>query len=255
MNRALWSYRVNASTKDLQRLRIFVREEVHYHNALVSGLNGPIRSMPDVFRDLIGANEKIYAEVAAYAVDLRQARSLPASLEPYRDTIYENGTLKLSPKMMIVLDVVKTPSNLHVEARRSMAMTFLSSAKDQSAAFHNTLSENNRLGHVYKYAPETLQAVDEQIKRHVQLPKSAIKMTENGRNVVFKFPYMMEEFTIPAPQILWNKIYMRELIKPDGQSSGMIMLEFASESHYDMRRVDALPYTRKKARRDDRTKV
>jgi hypothetical protein len=255
MNRALWSYRITVTPKDIQRLRIFVREEIHYHNALVAGLTGPVRSMPDVFRDLTGIYERIYAEVAAYAVDLTQAKSLPASLESLRDAIYDkDGKIILPSKMMIILDVAKTPANLHNEARRNMALSFLNAAKDQSSAFHNTLSDTNRLGQVYKYASETFQAVDAQTKRHVQLPSTAMRATESGRNLILKFPYMVDEFTIPLPQIKWNKIYMRELTRPDGMSSGTVMLEFASDTAYDHRRTDALPFTRKKVRKD-RAKV
>lgn len=237
-----WSYRIDLSPQDKLRVRHFIAEEMNYFNTLVNGFAGPIRTMPDTIKSLTGRWEEFVGLVAAHQCNpyTTAVRNHPQAFLPFAD-LYGS----LDPKKSLLLEVVATPGTLSYLTRRAMAIEMLRFAREQAAAYADTLKTESQ---VYRYAVETLSPLEASQKRHVQLPRGAIRIEQIAERpnvpateLILNVPYLKDPVIIPAPPLQWNMAILRD----DGD--GQWTLELSKESNtYLLKRTDASGFKRRK---------
>lgn len=242
-----WSYVVNLSPSDTMRARAAISEELHYYNGLVEGFSGPIRTMGSLLKTMTGRWEMLLCEIAGGGYDVRRYKrdTLPDALKPYTDLIFTpEGALAIDLKTLLLLDVGRAAGEIAPAARKAMASEMLRAARDQSAAFANTL---NREDQVYKFAVETLSPLDSKMKRHLQLPRSACKTAELAGTTAIMLPYLSAPLHVASPPVAWNYLYLRD--SDDPARSGQWNLELAKETFaYALKRTDSFSSRKKRAR-------
>lgn len=235
-----WSYRITLTPTDKLRLKHFIAHETAYFNALVNGLAGPLRTMPDTFKDMTGSWEEVFALAATHAVNPMNEKVLPKPFQAHAELI-----ASADAKKSLLLDVAATSASLSYVVRRAMAVEVLRHAREQSINYNATVVGE---GQVYRYALETLSALQPGQKRHVQLPKGAYAQAKGEREdeLVLTIPYFGEPIKVAVPPVHWNMLIVRE------DQDGGITLELSKESaQYLVKRTDASGLTRKKKKRGD----
>lgn len=236
----IWTTPIQLSSGDMMRLTRTIAEEIRYYNGLIAGLNGPQRTMPDTFKTLVGSLENVFGAIAAsgYQISSGHPDRLPAELSPFKTTLFENGKSKLDAKTRMVLDVAATPGALQPETRKEMAMEMLRTFRNQSEALNSPLLHGDQ---IYRRSVETLVPIDSRVKRHLQMPRSAIGVTEKEDVTELTIPGVASTITIPAPPLRWNIAVFRP--DPTGWN-----LELRREGvSYMVRLFDPIP-SRKKAK-------
>ena len=242
-----WSYRVDLSPSDTIRLRNVIAAERGYFNALVTGLNGPMRTMGETLRGLTGRWEGIVGLVAETRTDLRNVKAAnPGIFAEYADLLFENGRSKIDSKTQVFMDIAAQAGDFNAKARRNMAVEMFKHAREQSAALANTM---NREDQVLRYAVETIVPLDPGSKRHVQLPKSAVtvEMVEQDGEKMQKIilPYLTAPIVVPEPPLDWNYLILRE------DTDGRHTLEMCRETNaqYLLKRTDHVRLQKKRQTR------
>ena len=228
------------------RARAAITEELRYYNGLVAGFSGPIRTMPDLMKSMTGRWEPLFADIAATGLDVRRYKpdTLPEVLKPFADLIFMDGKLAIDLRRLLLLDVGRVASDVNPLVRRAMAGEMLKAARDQAAAFANTL---NREDQVYKFAVETLSPLDPKMKRHLQVPRSACKTAELAGTTAILLPYLSTPIHVASPPVQWNYLYLRDT--DDAARSGQWFLELAKESFgYALKRTDSFASRKKRAK-------
>lgn len=236
----IWTTPVALTLGDAQRLARAIAEEIRYYNGLIAGLNGPQRTMPDTFKTLTGRLEQAFGAVAASgrAVSSCRAEHLPGELAAYRDLLFENDRPRLDTKTRMLLDVAAAPAVLPPETRRAMAVEMLKAFREQSAALTSTLHRNDQ---VYRRAFEMLVPIDTRVKRHLQMPRAALRVDESDAALVLRVPGVAEPLRLPPAPLTWNIAVLR----PDATGWN---LELRRESApYLVRLFDPVPSRRRKA--------
>ena len=241
-----WSFILSLSATDAARARRFIAEEIIYYNALVDGLSGPLRTMSATIQAMTGRLETLFGEVAATGVDVRTLKEddLPSGLASLRDVIFRDGKLNIDIRTLLILDVARQPSAISGHVRRGMAIEMLRAARDQAAVLSNTL---NRDDQVYKFAVEALSPIDPRSKRHLQLPRAALKTVDHGGKTAIAVPYLATPLHIPTPPIQWNYLVLRD-DEATGRT-GQWTMELSKETgHYGLKKTDGFLGRKKKAR-------
>lgn len=234
-----WSYRITLTPTDKLRLKHFIGHETAYFNALVNGLAGPLRTMPGTFKDMTGQWEEVFALAATHSINPMNEKVLPKPFQAYAELL-----ASADAKKSLLLDVAATKASLSYVVRRAMAVEVLRHAREQSASY-NSVSEGEQ---VYRYALETLSALQPGQKRHVQLPKGSYTQAKGEREdeLVLTIPYFSEPIKVAVPPVHWNMLIVRE------DQDGGITLELSKESaQYLVKRTDASGLTRRKKKRGD----
>ena len=202
--RSYWQTPVQLNPLDRKRLSFFISQELGYYNAIVSGFAGPMRSMPSTFAQTATLEEFF----AAAAVN---------------QTVSENAAV--DSRVLMLARIVATKAVLHADVRRNLALAVLRECRAQSRA----LSEPSLSSLI-----ETLQPIDPAMKRHVQIPRSAMTVKEGDKHeVVVQLPYFSEPLTLTRPNSSWNYAYAR--IGLDGAISVDLAFE---NSSYVLRKMD-----------------
>lgn len=239
-----WTYRVELPPADKMNLKKFVAEETAYYNAVVGGLSGPMRTIPDTLAKMTGRWETLVGEVAATGIDVRSIKptAIPVGLDRYRDLLFQDNRLSVDTKTMLIFDIVAQAGAVHPEVRRGMAIELVKNARDQSALL---TAKINREDQVYRFAVETLTPHDYSTKRHVQLPRSvlAVEEGEDGQTTI-RVPYFTSPITVQTPPIPWSYLILRS------DDDGKCTMEMSREtSPYLARRSDTSSLRRAKRRK------
>jgi hypothetical protein len=192
-----WTYRIQLSPRDHLNLRAVVVQERKYFNGLITALNGPLRTMSDTLKTLGGAYETVFGEIAATG----QSVDVVMAADRFRSVVR-------NPKVNLILEAARASGVIHPDVRRVMAVEVLRTARETSAAMHNTLMREDQ---VYRHAVETLSVHDDRTKRHVQLPRSLVEITEAGQgNIAIRTPYTTTDIIVYAPRGNWTIMTLRE---------------------------------------------
>ena len=241
-----WSYTATVDANDKMRLRGFVRNEINYYNALLTGFASRLRTAPDVFTEV---SESLVGVVAALGCDLRtlSEETLPQSLMPHKKALFENGKLLLSERALFLLDVVASPIVLHPETKRAMATEVLREHIRHAAALSRT---SKAFDQVLAGPVELLHQTDQRIKRHVQLPKCAIFLNEDRTEVRTAYNGTPLRLSSPLPKdATWNLAIIRDDERPGHHQGGQWTIEFRQERADFLPRLSDTPFMKKKGRK------
>lgn len=224
-----WSNKIELDGTDLRRLKYFIGEELSYYNALVAGLAGPMRSMPEAVASL-ERYEGLMGEVARSRTGLASIKknALPANFKPFEHVLFdEAGRIALDGKALFLAEVFAKPGTLNIDVRRNMAISVMRETRRHSKTI---LAETALV--------EALEPIEPANKRHVQIPRSAIKIvSENKEAITLKLPYFEAELTIRPPSGGWNYAYVRV------DFEGIVSLDLTHEENpYALRKQDRPPY-------------
>lgn len=240
-----WSYRIELGAQDKIRAKFFIAEETKYFNALVTGLAGPLRTMPDTLASLTGRWEELFGLAASHGINPLDtaAKKWPKAYARYADLIEGENDAKKS----LLFGIATSPATLSHIVRKNMAIEILRHTREQSAAISNPLVGE---GSVYHFAVEVLSPFEDGQKRHVQVPVNALKReTAEDGHISIQLPYLGKSLTLPIPPVEWNMAVLRE------DRDGSHTLELSREiSSYNVKRVDAAgPRTPRRRKSDQRS--
>ena len=140
--------------------------------------------------------------------------------------------------MQFIANTLATPATLDMNVRRNMAQAVLKECRRQSKAL-NESSETDTGG--MPTIIEALMPIEQAGRRHVQLPRDAVKVIEDSKDALkLKLPYFAEPVTVSKPNASWNYVYAR--IGYDGEISVDLAYE---ETVYGLRKIDRAPHKAK----------
>jgi hypothetical protein len=239
-----WNFEAVVNPNDKIRLRGFIKNEISYYNAVLAGFASRLRTMPEIFDEV---NDELLGEIAAQGYNLRvfTPDTLPKALQGLSSVIFADGKLALSDRLLLLLDVVSVAAILHAEARRAIAIEMLVAHRKQADGLKRTTS---RLDQVLAAPVELLQPVEPRIKRHIQLPRKAVTIANEGRTIITAYngvPIVMRPGSLPN-DAAWNVMVIRD---DERQGTGGWSVEFRTEpNNYLLRLTDAPMNTKKKRR-------
>lgn len=240
-----WSFEAVVDPNDKVRLRGFIKNEIAYYNALLAGFASRLRTAPDVFSEL---PEDIVGEVAAHGYNLRAftPENLPAGLTRHKGLLFKDGKLAVSDRVLMFLDVVSVGAVLHAEARRAMAIEMLRAHVRQADALNRTSA---RFDQVLAGPVELLHPVEARIKRHLQLPRKAVHLSEDGKTFRTSYngvPIVLRPTGLPK-DANWTVCVIRD---DENQGVGSWTVEFRQESSPYLSKLTDVPFNTKKRRRE-----
>lgn len=231
-----WSYQITLKPHDQIRVRHFIDHERAYYNAVITGLAAPLRSMPATLQAMTGRLEDLYGLAAAHALNPTQVK---AEKRPKAFASFKELIASADMRTSLLFDIAAKPATLHHAVRKAIAVEALRYAKDQSVA----ISDAAQIDGTYRFAIQSLQPLEREQKRSVQMPRSTITVTETETEITLKFPYTLDAVTVSKPPVNWNMAHLRD----DG--AGTFTLELAQESaSYNLRRTDASGFKKRKPR-------
>ena len=183
-----YSLPIEVVPSDKNRLEGFFTQELTYFNHLIENFSSRVRSIPESLLEFDETWIKVLGAVAAEGKSVKPLmKSLeyvkfPAALEPYKTQLLgvdSNGARHLTERKMLVLDLAAGPGVLLPTVRKNMAIEAFKHYAEQATRVLNPGAK--RPGHeddemAYKIAPEMLEVVDSDRKRHLQIPKSCVKL-------------------------------------------------------------------------------
>ena len=217
------------------RVRFFVEQETAYLNGLVNGFGGPIRTMPEVLRTMTGRWEELYGLCASHGITPVNARpnGLPLAFKPFSDLI-----ASASVKQSLLFEIASQPATLAHGVRRVMAVEVLRHARTQAEALSQPMLDGT-----YRSLVEVLSPMEIGQKRHVQVPRSEVRLSgdHDEAAIAIQFPYLNTKIEIIPPNFAWTTAILRE------DDDGGVVLELVREpAPYNPRRVDASGPRRRK---------
>lgn len=241
MKTARWSYTADVEPNDKSRLRGFVKNEISYYNALLLAFSSRLRTSPQIFSEI---SEELVGAVAAAgrSLDDLTEDNLPKYLLPVKDKIFSEGKLILSERDLLFLNAISSPIVLHPETKRAMAIEVLREHIRQAAALSRTSKSPDR---ELSHPVELLHQTDSRIKRHVQLPASAVQF--NGDRTEIKTAYnstpLKLNHALPK-DAKWNIAIIRDDERPG--IGGDWTVEFRQELTNFLPRLSDIPFSKKK---------
>lgn len=220
-----WNCTLNPS--DVTRARRFMNEELAYYNALAEHFNSIIRSQPENILLLTGEWEKLFGQLAYENVNPSKFRfakpdcELSEGLEPFRSLLTgkdASGKRTLTETLIVLLEAAAKPGMVHPRTRRAMALEMLAYYREQAKAATQTI-RTTVMGEVelsYKTSFATLEKLDDTRKRHLQIPREALKWKWDEVNkVMYLFtPYTANPIRVPGLHYLedkpWNLLVLHQ---------------------------------------------
>lgn len=230
-----WSQRIDLPAADRMRVRFFIEQETAYLNGLINGFGGPMRTMPEVLRNMTGRWEALYGLAASHGLNPVNARpsGLPLAFKPYADLIST-----ASVKQSLLFEIAAQPATLAHGVRRAMAVEVLRHARIQGDALSQPLQDGT-----YRSLVEVLSPMEVGQKRHVQVPRSEVRLSgaRDEASVSIQFPYLNTKVDIVPPNFAWTTAILRE-----DEDGGVVLELVREEVAYNPRRVDAAGPRRRK---------
>lgn len=214
-SRQSWQFEVEVPAADAQRMRQYMKCELAYYNALVSGLSSRMRTMPELLIDSNEGNEKLFLACAELSFDpydlflLRdinfaegQEPVLPPQLETFRNIFFgkdSKGSRRFTDRIALLCQLFATTAPIHPLVRRGIASEIIHFYREQTRATLQSVPQHLQADQMYKSAPQTLEVFDSINKRHLQMPKKIVKVTwdaEQERSII-RIPYASTPLYIP----------------------------------------------------------
>lgn len=234
-------WNINVQPSDKQRLVKFMNEELSFYNSLVDSFNSRLRCQPETIGLLLGDWEKIFATCAEISFNVAKLRNsnikaeLPAKLEEFRNLLLgrdEKNQRFLTEKYIVLLECCAAPGVIHPLARRNMALEVLRFYKDQAKLALQETKISGFDGTSYKNSFVNLEKLDDTRKRHLQVPKEALRYKYDSVNKILRIwtPYNSVPFEIPnfgnVDEKPWNLLLIHQQPGKVANHNTPWMLEF-----------------------------
>jgi len=188
-DRSHWTsnWKIEIVPEDKSRLTRFMNEELSFYNSLVETFNTRLRGQPETIGLLIGDWEKIFcicAEIRFRASQLRNANEtfvLPEQLLPYKNLLLGSDSKGriLNEKYIVLLDPASAAGNIHPLTRKNLALEVLYFYREQAKHALQEIKISGMDGTSYKNSFINLEKLDNTRKRHLQIPKEALRYKYN----------------------------------------------------------------------------
>ncbi len=215
----LFNLPIDVVPSDKLRLEHFFKQEAAYYNHLVEGFSTLVRSFPEVIAECNDDWQKVFGHIAETKLNLRPFVDTPpkeSELSPFLQ-LYKHCLYTLTERKIILADLAASPGTLLPVVRRNMAMEMLKFYKEQAAKILTPGSgRSNENGDVYREPPEMLSRVDNDRKRHLQIPKIALKFEWNAikEATEIRVGYAAHPISVPNVNLLvksnWNFVVIRQ---------------------------------------------
>jgi len=174
---------VDVSPSDKTRFKEFMKQELHYYNALIEGLGPRARAFPETLLALHKDWENLWSTLAQGGHNLKAYEKapndvqLPKDLEPHRKMLVgrdSKGERFLDDRMFNIMSIATTQALIHPLVRRNMANQMLEFYKDQAAKLVKRNDETLGGEDLYSKPIDLLVKQDLTTKRHLQIPRNAL---------------------------------------------------------------------------------
>jgi hypothetical protein len=190
------SYTVWVSESDQTRLRQFALHELAFYNTIIENLESRCRAFPKQVADLTGAQIELLCESVKHN-KLEETVLMPDWLQ------YVTRQL-LKPKLVVI-----------PETKVMMTRSLFEFFRDQAQIFKEPIN-NDKLEISYKVSPQNLSKLDSQQKRHVQIPRSQVRIkwdAEKDASSIFT-PLNAEGIQVPGINLNerdgWHMLVLRQ---------------------------------------------
>lgn len=150
------SYTVSISEADQTRIKQFALHELAFYNTVIDCLESRTRAFPKQLAELTSAQ----LEQVCESVKLNRM------VEP----VTLPGWLEFVTNQLLKCKVVMIP-----ETKQMITRSLFEFFKEQALIFKDPIN-NDKLEISYKASPQNLSKLDAQQKRHVQIPRSQVKV-------------------------------------------------------------------------------
>lgn len=265
-----WSVEVQIKPEDKSRFNTFMKQELAFYNRLIEAFNPRVRSNPESISALTDQWQKIFAQLAMTQVSATQLlkakpdQALPESLEVYRKFLVGHdhlGERFLTPDMAVIMDAAASRGNIHSIVRRNMAIEMLNFYREQALLF-NEATNGARTDDVFKRAPQSLEELDIQKKRHLQIPRSICKIVYDEKTDCsgILHPYSKNIIVIPNQDITkeksWNLMVLHQEPGNLAVASTPWILDFkTTPNQYLIKYVDVMNPNRNSAFREGKKRA
>ncbi|NJO61620.1 MAG: hypothetical protein HC836_26240 [Richelia sp. RM2_1_2] len=231
--RRSWQVEVTINQTEHSKLKAFMGMEVEYYNHIVSGLSSRMRTTPDAILEANEDLEKLYLLCAKLGYDPYphflsrkltfeegEEPVLPKELEPYRNLFFGvdgKGVRKFTDRIALMCQLFSPKLPILADVRRNIAKEVLTFYREQVKASMQSVPKNLQTEQLYKAAPQSLEILDNIRKRHLQIPKSAIKVywNEEKEQTEFTIPYCGHKVIVPTMNFAtdltqWNLVILHQ---------------------------------------------
>ena len=199
------SFYLDLEEKLSRDLSYFVGQELQYFNTLVNQLMPKLKAYPRdilVFRD---KDRALWDSCAEFAIDPHELlkhplEAWPRHLQPMYKMLYDNqGNVKYNSMQLMICAIAATPAKLPALVRRSMAIEVMNYMVNQADVLINAMKTDDMIqagklaegSDIMRVPLQLLQTHTIDSKRHLQIPKSLVKISydKESESSVITLPY------------------------------------------------------------------
>jgi hypothetical protein len=220
------SYTVWISEGDQKRIRQFALHELAYYNTIIENLESRTRAFP-----------KQVAELTAAQIE--------AVCESVKHNQLTEGVQKPDWLAFVTGQILKTKVVLIPETKTLMTRTLFEFFRDQAQILKEPIN-NDKLEISYRVSPQNLSKLDASQKRHVQIPRSQVKIRWDAEQdcSLISTPLNADPIQIPGINLNeregWHMMVLRQEPGRWVSSDTPWMAEFRhTQNQYLVRLTDA----------------
>ena len=172
---------IHVEQSDQNRLNSFFRQELACYNNLVNIFASRVRAFPESIKSITAEQGALFCELAALNLNIRDfiksPDSWPKELEKFRSVVWNsnNEMILNSAQILMMESAGREKFTMIPETKRAMARAVLDHFKRQAEIFADPQT-SDKTEVAYKFPPQNLGEYDISVKRHAQVPRSAVKM-------------------------------------------------------------------------------
>lgn len=190
------SYAVIIDEADQRRIQQFALHELAYYNTLIENLESRTRAFPKQVSDVSDA------QIEAMCAAVQNNQLVESELVP--------DWLQFVSGQLLKTKVVMIP-----ETKRLMTKGMFEFFRDQAQILKDPI-QNDKLEMAYKVSAQNLSKLDAQQKRHVQIPRSQVRVQwdhANEQTLLFT-PFNQKPIQIPSVNLNeregWHMCILRQ---------------------------------------------
>lgn len=175
-------FELNVSLKNERNLKYFMLEELKYYNSVVYHFNARTKAFPQDILAIKDRDVKLLETCAQFATDPEtltksQVNEWPDHFKSYSSVLYNNdGSPRLDSKTLGVIQIGTIPGNIHNVVRRNIVSETFNYVYNQAGIVLAGQKTETLRAPLQMLQNHTLAS-----KRHIQLPKSLVKIQFNEK--------------------------------------------------------------------------
>jgi hypothetical protein len=194
------NFEIDIEPKLAADLSYFIKQELGYYNSLIDLLSPRLRAYPKDILNIKEREKSLWDSCAEYAIDPQKLldqpfETWPKHLHHMHHMLYDiNEKIKISPAHINICSIASTPARLHAVVRKAIASEILKYMVNQADILLSAVKTD-----VMRAPMQMLQTHTIDTKRHLQIPKSLIKITynESENSSDISIPYSKTAITVP----------------------------------------------------------